>query len=273
MDRGLDRRNEWFECCLQGSVAVVRLLGSALEMGADLAAKDEFFAAIDSASASRDVRAHLFLNAPSAFSESEYAAFLDRTLRRRQESLGTDQQTRDLAFLREENALTQSILKIQGLQKPTVVGLKGGNASPFLGAALACDVRLALEDTVFTMHHAQLGMPPDGALGFYLPRYVGVGKAADLLYSGETISATKAYDLGLVNEVVPEASFDVRCVERAAEMGTVDPLVFACTKALLYPHREGGLEAYLERQQKIMYRIMTQQEGARLTAASVPSFA
>ncbi|AQU80483.1 enoyl-CoA hydratase [Planococcus faecalis] len=93
---------------------------------------------------------------------------------------------------------------IEDLPKPTIAVLNGYTLGGGLELALTCDIRIAEE-------HAQIGLPEvklsllPGAGGTQrLPRLVGPAKAKELLFTGDSLSATEAERLGLVNSVVPQ---------------------------------------------------------------------
>ena len=77
-----------------------------------------------------------------------------------------------------------------------------------LELALACDLRIASETAQFGLPEVTLGWIPGAGGTQYLPRLVGRGMAAYLLYTGERIDATQAEAIGLVDFLVPDASLE-----------------------------------------------------------------
>ncbi len=76
--------------------------------------------------------------------------------------------------------------------------------------AMACTVRVAVENAKFGQPEVKLGVLPGGGGTQRLPRLVGKGRALQLILTGEMISAQEAYRIGLVNEVVPSADLITR---------------------------------------------------------------
>jgi len=105
--------------------------------------------------------------------------------------------------------------------------------------------------------HIKFGVPPDGALGFFLPRFVGLGKAVEMLLSNHPVSAAEACQLGLVNAVFPAHKFEKKCVEKTKELAQVPLATISYSKSLLYPHREEELEHYLAREFSIMHSALS----------------
>jgi enoyl-CoA hydratase len=70
--------------------------------------------------------------------------------------------------------------------------------------AMACDIRIASETAKFGLPEINLGIIPGWSGTQRLPRLVGKGKAKQLMFTGEMVSATEAEKIGLVNQVVPQ---------------------------------------------------------------------
>lgn len=90
-----------------------------------------------------------------------------------------------------------------GLSKPVVAAVNGPVAG--VGFVLMCftDLRFAAAGAKLTTSFARLGLPAEHGVTWMLPRLVGAGRAADLLFSSRVVLAEEALDLGLVNRVFP----------------------------------------------------------------------
>ena len=91
--------------------------------------------------------------------------------------------------------------KIASIQKPTIAAVFGFVLGGALELALACDLRIATNDAKIGCPEVNLGIMPGSGGTQRLPRLVGVGKAKELLFSGDTVSGDEAYRIGLVNKV------------------------------------------------------------------------
>jgi enoyl-CoA hydratase len=93
--------------------------------------------------------------------------------------------------------------KLTGIEKPTVAAVFGLALGGGCEVAICCDMRIASEDAVFGVPEINLGIMPGSGATQRLPRLVGVARAKELLYTGDTVNAAEAYRIGLVNRVVP----------------------------------------------------------------------
>jgi 2-(1,2-epoxy-1,2-dihydrophenyl)acetyl-CoA isomerase len=98
------------------------------------------------------------------------------------------------------------ILAIREMEKPVVAGVNGVAAGAGMSLALACDLRVAAESASFIQAFVRIGLVPDAGSSFFLPRLVGMAKAAELAMLGDRVDAATALQIGLVTSVVPDAS-------------------------------------------------------------------
>lgn len=94
------------------------------------------------------------------------------------------------------------MFEIENLPKPTIAVLDGLTLGGGCELALAFDIRIAEEQTMLGFPEVNLGIFPGAGGTQRLPRLVGTAKAKEMMYTGEPISAEKAEQIGLVNEVV-----------------------------------------------------------------------
>jgi enoyl-CoA hydratase len=94
--------------------------------------------------------------------------------------------------------------KLTGIEKPTVAAVFGLALGGGCEVAICCDLRIASEDAVFGVPEINLGIMPGSGATQRLPRLLGVARAKELLYTGDTVDAAEAYRIGLVNKVVPK---------------------------------------------------------------------
>ncbi|MCM2534296.1 enoyl-CoA hydratase [Neobacillus pocheonensis] len=87
--------------------------------------------------------------------------------------------------------------------KPTIAVLNGHALGGGCELALCCDIRIAEEHVLIGVPEVKLGLLPGAGGTQRLPRLIGQGKAKELLFTGEHISAEEALRIGLVNRVVP----------------------------------------------------------------------
>jgi enoyl-CoA hydratase/carnithine racemase len=90
-----------------------------------------------------------------------------------------------------------------GIPKPVIAAVNGPAAGVGLVLACFCDIRFAAEGAKLTTSNARLGLPAEYGLSWLLPRLVGAGRAAELLFSSRIVLAEEAERMGLVNRVLP----------------------------------------------------------------------
>lgn len=255
MESFADCPAEAFTCEVHDRLAVLNLATDLFAIVTDLDLKERLFRVLDRLDKSPDIDAVLVVNAPGGLDEVRYEEFL-RLLFAADQPAGHPASRTDLEreklLSREEYGVSQLILKIHRFSRPTIAGLQGTVAPPSLGAALACDFRLAAADATFVLSCSRLGLPPGGALGFFLPRFIGQGRAVEAVLTGAELSAPEALSLGLLNDLVEAEDFAAACVERSRRLVNVPPAVASCAKALLSPYADDELARYLERECEIM---------------------
>ncbi|GIX49069.1 MAG: enoyl-CoA hydratase [Candidatus Tectimicrobiota bacterium] len=99
--------------------------------------------------------------------------------------------------------LHASLLKIDHLGKPTIAAVNGLALGGGLEVAMACDIRIVAANAQLGQPEIKLGLFPGAGGTQRLPRLVGEGRAKELMYLGDPISAEEAYRIGLANRVVP----------------------------------------------------------------------
>ena len=111
----------------------------------------------------------------------------------------------------QSSSFGQAVLNlVENLGKPVIAAINGFALGGGCEAAMACTIRIAAESAKFGQPEVKLGLLPGGGGTQRLPRLVGKGRALQLILSGETINASEAYRIGLVNEVVPAADLVAR---------------------------------------------------------------
>ena len=119
------------------------------------------------------------------------------------------------------------------LDTPTICALNGGAAGYGLDLALGCDIRIAAETAKLNPGFAKRGILPESGGTWLLPRIVGYARAAEICFTGTTLLAEEALELGLVNRVVPAAELPERTAELAAEVAANAPLAVRAIKRMM----------------------------------------
>jgi 2-(1,2-epoxy-1,2-dihydrophenyl)acetyl-CoA isomerase len=103
------------------------------------------------------------------------------------------------------DALHDAVLRLAALNAPVIASVQGVVAGGSLSLALACDLVMAAEGTRFNLAYAGVGASCDVSGSWQLPRRVGLARAMEIALLAETLDATEALRIGLINRVVPAA--------------------------------------------------------------------
>jgi enoyl-CoA hydratase/carnithine racemase len=129
--------------------------------------------------------------------------------------------------------VSDAVLELHRLPKPTIAKVTGIAAGAGCNLALACDLVVASESARFSQLFAKRGLSIDSGGSWLLPRMVGLHRAKELAFFADTLDASQARDLGLVNRVVPDAEVDALVGEWSARLAAGPPLALAMTKSML----------------------------------------
>lgn len=122
---------------------------------------------------------------------------------------------------------------MQALPMPVVGAVKGAVAGAGFSLMLGCDLVIAQEGGIFTLAYCHLGTSPDGGSTWHLPRTMGMKHAMEVALLGDRFGPEKALQWGLINRVVPAASFDDDVQALAARLAKGPTFAYAQTKRLL----------------------------------------
>lgn len=145
------------------------------------------------------------------------------------------------------------VTQIRALEKPVIAALGGVAAGIGLSIALCCDLRVAAHDARLTLGFSKIGLVPDGGASLMLPLLAGFGRALELAWTSDSIDASEALRLGLVNLVVPADSFEGGTAQYAERFAALSPVALGLTKRAfnraVLPHFERWLDEEAELQE------------------------
>ncbi|MBC7975676.1 MAG: enoyl-CoA hydratase/isomerase family protein [Myxococcales bacterium] len=132
--------------------------------------------------------------------------------------------------------------------RPTIALVDGAAAGFGCDLALACDLRVVSDRGVFGEIFVKRGLMPDGGGTWHLPRIVGLGRALEMMLTGELVHAEEALRIGLANRVIAHAEVHARTHELATAIANGPPLVHRAVKRAVYAGLDGDLTAALDRE-------------------------
>lgn len=127
------------------------------------------------------------------------------------------------------------------MEKPTICALNGSAAGYGMDMALGCDIRIMADSAKFAAAFVKRGVVPESGGTWFLPRMIGWAKAAELIFTGRTLSARESLDMGLANEVVATGDVMSRANAVAAEIAGNAPLAVQAAKRMM---RSGLSESF-----------------------------
>ncbi len=133
-------------------------------------------------------------------------------------------------FLRE--GYNELIPLFTDTPKPVIAAVNGVAAGAGLSLALACDIRVASEDSSYLMAFVKIGLVPDSGAAYLLPRAVGHAEALRLSITGDRIDAPEALRIGLVANVVAADRCVAEAQEVAARLAAMPTAAIGMTKRL-----------------------------------------
>ncbi len=129
--------------------------------------------------------------------------------------------------------LSGLILKIRNLRKPVIASARGACVGLGFNLALACDFRVAADNTKLSCPFINMALIPDGGGTFLLTRMVGAAKATELIMTGRGITPQEALSLGLVTSVVPADQLQEATLKFAQKLVNSPTVTLGCMKALI----------------------------------------
>jgi enoyl-CoA hydratase/carnithine racemase len=149
------------------------------------------------------------------------------------------------------------VLRIRGCRRPVVAALNGTVAGAGAVIATACDVRIAAESARIAFLFTKVGLSgADMGAAWLLPRIVGLGRATELLMTGDFIPASEAYRIGLYNRVVPDADLMAAATKWATALAKGPAFALEITKDALNREAAMDLPAALEAEAQIQASLM-----------------
>jgi 2-(1,2-epoxy-1,2-dihydrophenyl)acetyl-CoA isomerase len=124
----------------------------------------------------------------------------------------------DVAIHRQRLSQRATSGRLWNMPKPTIAAISGPAAGAGLSLALACDLRYAVPGAVLTTAFARVALAGDYGGTWFLSRLVGSGKARELYYFSERLSAADAERLGIVNGIFPPEDFEREVMTRARRL-------------------------------------------------------
>lgn len=135
---------------------------------------------------------------------------------------------------------------MRGLTKPSIVAINGYALGIGATMTLPCDIRIMAQEAKLGFIFSRVGLMTELGSSYFLPRLVGVSRAAEMLLTGRHYSAAECLAMGLVSQVVPTANLAAKARELAGEIILGSPLSLSLTRHALYNGLNGTVDNAME---------------------------
>jgi enoyl-CoA hydratase/carnithine racemase len=140
------------------------------------------------------------------------------------------------------------IRAIRSFDGPVIAAVDGPAVGFGCDMALACDLRFVSERGRFGEVFVKRGLMPDGGGTWSLPRLVGVGRALELMFTGDPVEGEEAVRIGLANRLIAAADFEAAVWDAALRLAKGPPIPYRHIKQAVYAGLTSTLDAALERE-------------------------
>lgn len=241
--------NQYLKSYVQDKTAIIKISKNPYEIATDIELSYKLINLIKFADNSEAIHSLLVIPGLSCCDEESYHNFIksifiegsaDKHVPKVKDPGSLKKRTKQI------NLLNRFILGLMDFKKISVIALQGSIVTPFIGASLAFDFRIASSDMQFSFAHADHGVHPSGALPFFLPNYLTPSESKKYLFMGGKIDTDKALKLNLVDKVFETKEFENKCIEYMNELNRLHVDLVRSTKKLMYDKEE--LNEYFEKE-------------------------
>ena len=161
------------------------------------------------------------------------------------------------------------ITRIRAIKKPIVAAVNGVAAGAGANIALACDIVVAHEKVNFIQAFSLIGLVPDSAGTFFLPRLIGFQKAQALAMLGDKISAEEAEKMGMIYKIILLENFEEEVSKLAVKLANMPTKALGLIKELFNKSMTNTLEDQLALESKLQIAAASSNDYAEGVAAFI----
>ncbi|MDQ5845128.1 MAG: enoyl-CoA hydratase-related protein [Acidobacteriota bacterium] len=146
--------------------------------------------------------------------------------------------------------LNECILLIRRTPVPIIAAVNGAASGGGCNLALACDFVIAGESARFNQAFIKIGLVPDCGGTFILPRLVGWKLAAEMMMTGDVVTAPRALEMGMINAVIPDGELMAQAMAMAERLAQAPTAAIGHIKELLEASATNDYAAQLDLERK-----------------------
>jgi 2-(1,2-epoxy-1,2-dihydrophenyl)acetyl-CoA isomerase len=144
--------------------------------------------------------------------------------------------------------------------KPIIAAINGPAYGFGLTVTLTCDIRLASERAKFSCAFVRIGVTPEFCSTYFLPRLIGYGKAAELIFTARPFDAREALEIGMVNYVFPHHRLMPEAKKIAKQIATMPPTAVQKSKEILRHGMQSTLDQVIQHEAVVFLDAMKTEE-------------
>ncbi|MBS4173756.1 enoyl-CoA hydratase [Bacillus sp. FJAT-49736] len=157
--------------------------------------------------------------------------------------------------------------RIESFPKPVIAAIHGAALGGGLELAMSCHIRLVTETAKLGLPELQLGLVPGFAGSQRLPRYVGMAKAAEMLFTSEPITGVEAVQWGLANHAYSEEELMPKAKELALKIAKKSPVSISAAIELLKYGKSESFYKGVTRESELFGKVFRSKDGQEGIAA------
>lgn len=164
----------------------------------------------------------------------------------------------------------QDVLQyIESYPKPIIAAIHGAALGGGLELAMSCHMRFVSETAKLGLPELQLGIIPGFAGTQRLPRYVGVGRACEMMLTSEPITGKEAVQAGLANAAYPEEELIDRVMETASKIAKKSPITISAVLQLLKYANSDSFYKGIEKEAELFGNVFSSNDAKEGIAAFI----
>jgi enoyl-CoA hydratase/carnithine racemase len=144
--------------------------------------------------------------------------------------------------------------------KPIIAAINGPSYGFGFTVTLTCDIRLASEKAKFSCPFVRIGVTPEFCSTYFLPRLIGYGKAAELIFTAKPFDAYKALEMGAVNHVFPPHRLILEAKKMAKQIASMPPTAVQKSKEILRHGMQSTLDQVIQHETIVFLDAMKTEE-------------
>ena len=169
---------------------------------------------------------------------------------------------------KELHAFHTMLLRLRDLDAIVVAGINGNTAGGGCEFSLGCDLRIMADGNfLIGLPETSVGILPGGGGTQRLSRLIGSSRALDLILHAQLVSPKEAFDLGIINKLVSEASFNQELISYCEDLSNRAPIALQQVKKIIHQGLEMTLEESFLVEQKAFDVTMNSKDAARAMRA------